>query len=59
LLASWRTTGSGISDKQGELKFRGFAGNYNIEVTEHGGETVKTTLCVTEAVNKEIVIMVK
>lgn len=50
LTASWWTEGNGITDAEGRLRFRGFAGDYSITTTAKGFQPLNTTIHVQEQV---------
>jgi len=49
LINSWTTTGTGTTDSSGSLTFRGFAGDYEVEIVNPAtGESMTTTIHITE-----------
>ena len=49
LINSWTTTGSGITDSSGAFTFRGFGGNYEVEIVNPAsGESMVTQVHITE-----------
>ena len=48
LIDSWTTTGTGVSDSNGNYNLSGFAGDYNITVSTPDGHSFKAMLHVTE-----------
>lgn len=56
LTDSWLTEGSGTTDGEGALRFRGFAGNYSIRVTTDGIEPFETAIYLQEQVENQFEI---
>jgi hypothetical protein len=48
LTTSWVTEGDGTTDSEGQLRFRGFGGNYSITVNMEGYKTMEATIHVKE-----------
>lgn len=48
LIDSWHTSGTGITDNNGELGLKGFAGDYEISVETASGQNLKTQIHVSE-----------
>jgi hypothetical protein len=59
LLASWSTEGNGVTDSEGDLRFRGFAGNYSMTVTAEGFKQLDTVIHVQEQIENPFEIHVQ
>jgi hypothetical protein len=56
LVDSWTTSGTGITNENGEFKFRGFAGDYEVTIETTEGQSFETTVHVNEQQTNEITI---
>lgn len=56
LINSWTTSGTGETDERGEIQFRGFAGDYEVIVKDHTGQTFKTSVHITEQQTNEATV---
>jgi GH35 family endo-1,4-beta-xylanase len=56
LIDSWTTSGSGITDENGEFEFRGFAGDYDVNIKASSGQSLKTTIHLSEQITSEYTI---
>ena len=54
LIASWTTNGSVTTDENGVLEIRGFAGDYEITVTQQDGTQTQSIVHISEQKNTEI-----
>lgn len=57
LIQSWTTTGEGVTDAKGNITWRGFAGNYALEITNPAsGEWMTAQTHVTEQESNDVTI---
>jgi hypothetical protein len=56
LINSWKTTGTGKTDENGKFEFRGFAGDYELNLATADGQVLKTTIHVNEQQTKDVTI---
>ena len=59
LVQSWRTQGRGITNQNGSLTFRGFAGHYRITITTSDGSRFEREIHVTEQSNNEFALVLQ
>lgn len=58
LISAWTTTGSVVTDENGALEIRGFAGDYEITVAHPDGTQTQSVVHITEQQNSESEITV-
>jgi len=56
LIDSWTTSGNGTTDDNGELFFRGFAGDYDVTVETVDGRSLEARIHINEQRESEIII---
>lgn len=56
LIESWATSGSGVTDSNGEYNLKGFAGNYDVTVRTPEGKKLRTTIHVSEQKTNGLII---
>jgi endo-1,4-beta-xylanase len=59
LLKSWKSNGSGKTDTNGKLGFRGYGGEYDIECTGTDGTVIKSTLHVYEQQENDLTLIIQ
>ena len=59
LLRSWTTEGSGRTDIRGEFRFRGFAGEYELEISASGYEPKRIRFHIAEREESSITVALK
>jgi len=56
LIDSWTTSGTGITNENGEFEFRGFAGDYDVNIKASSGQSLNTTIHLSEQITSEYTI---
>jgi len=57
LIGSWKTTGTGVTNENGEFELRGFAGDYDITLVSSDGRSCRTKIHIFEQECDEVTIV--